>query len=382
MNSLGRFLGATAALISFLGLANCGGGNASPTTVPTAPVIPITTRGNYVWELNSENDLRTATIDENGKIGSPVEAGGPVANSQVGSPTVAVDPSQHFLFALDTTINQVRVFSITGPGVKLTEIARSPFAPFTPGPLQALLIGPKGNRLHVLQAPSTIQAFNINAKTGALTFPTATAISLVGPTFEEIAMTPSGDVVYANDVTAGQIFAINVSNAGFSEVPGGDPFFVPSGGQPTHLVVDSSGKYLYATLAAGGVAGFAIDQNTGVVTDVAGSPFSTSDIPAGIAVSPNAGFLYVVNQNGTIDSFSIDEGGGSLGPIPVGPLATATQPSSITVDATGDFLLVANEPNSDIYSFKISSSGALTAVAGSPFPAISHLTLIQPLNIP
>ena len=383
MNLPSRFLGATATVISSLILASCGGSsNSSPTTVPTQPVIPTATQGNYAWELNSQNDLRTATIDENGKIGSPVEAGGPVANSQPGTPTVAVDPAQHFAFALDTSINQVRVFAISGPGVKLTEIAGSPFVPFTPGTLDALLIGPKGNRLYVLQAPSTIQAFNIDSKTGKLTFPSWVSIGLEGPTFEEIAMTPSGVFIFTNDVAAGQMYAFNITDDRFLEILGDDPFLAPIGGEPTHLVVDSSGKYLYATLSAGGVAGFAIDQNTGVVTDVAGSPFSTSDIPAGIAVSPNAGFLYVVNQNGTIDSFSIDEGGGSLVPIPTGPVATSAQPSSITVDATGDFLLVANEPNSDIYSFKISSLGALTAVAGSPFQAISHITLIQPLNIP
>jgi DNA-binding beta-propeller fold protein YncE len=250
MNSLSRFLGATAALSSFLSLASCGGSNASPTAVPTAPVIPITTRGNYVWELNSENDLRTATIDVNGKIGSPVEAGGPVSNSQAGTPTVAVDPAGHFLFALDTTINQVRVFSISGPGVKLTEVAGSPFAPFTPGRLQALLIGPKGNRLYILQSPSTIQGFDVNAQTGKLTIPTWVSVGIDGRTFEGIAMTPSGVFLYTNDFAAGQIYAFNITDDRFLQIPGSAPVFVPSGGEPTHLVVDSSGKYLYATLAA------------------------------------------------------------------------------------------------------------------------------------
>lgn len=128
------------------------------------------------------------------------------------------------------------------------------------------------------------------------------------------------------------------------------------------------------------MAGFAIDQSTGIVTSLAGSPFSTSDIPVAITVPPTGGFVYVANQNGAIDSFGIELGTGDLA-LTFPPVATAAQPSSITVDATGEFLLVANGPNSDIYSFNI-SSGGLIPVAESPFPAISHLTLIQPLNIP
>jgi 6-phosphogluconolactonase len=137
------------------------------------------------------------------------------------------------------------------------------------------------------------------------------------------------------------------------------------------IVVDASGKYLYASdFANSNVDAFAINASGGL-TGIAGSPFSAGSSVGGIAVDPATKFLYVTLVNAAqVAGFSINSNG-ALTPIPNSPFPAGNTPFQAVVDPAGAFLYVSNLNDSmgGISAYTIDPvSGALTVVAGSPFP--------------
>jgi 6-phosphogluconolactonase len=117
------------------------------------------------------------------------------------------------------------------------------------------------------------------------------------------------------------------------------------------------------------VDGFAGSKADGTLTRLSGSPFSlplvgSSFFPQGMATDPLGKFLYVANIG--IDELAIDGTTGDLTAIPGSPVHE-NNASFLTVDPSGSFLFA--DGNSGILAFTIdTNSGALTLVAGSPFP--------------
>jgi 6-phosphogluconolactonase len=109
-----------------------------------------------------------------------------------------------------------------------------------------------------------------------------------------------------------------------------------------------------------------INTLTGVLTSVAQTPNVLGTSPNGLAIYSNK-YLYVANSEAnTISLFTIASDGTlsqNTTPTPCG-----SGPNSAIVDPSGQYLLVTNYFSNNISVFSIdSSSGALTAVAGSPF---------------
>jgi 6-phosphogluconolactonase (cycloisomerase 2 family) len=148
----------------------------------------------------------------------------------------------------------------------------------------------------------------------------------------------------------------------------GSPF--AAGGGPTSTQIDPNGKFLYVSCdTSNNVYAFQIGK-TGALTAVAGSPFgSAGDGPGGISLSPSGKFAYVPSYTlGSVWGFTISAKTGALTPVgdgwPAGSEATA-----FAVDSTNKFGYAVNYGAGNISAYKIGSSGALTAVTGSPFGA-------------
>src|SRR5229473_607076 len=125
----------------------------------------------------------------------------------------------------------------------------------------------------------------------------------------------------------------------------------------------------YVTLpGSNGVAGFRVNNHSGHLTGIFGSPFSTGASPASIWVHPSNKFVYVANQSeGDISLLKIDSRSGALTEIMPRTPAGIT-PVSLVMDSGGNFLFVANETSGTISVYSIdSSSGSLTETSGSPF---------------
>src|SRR5260370_5153461 len=86
-----------------------------------------------------------------------------------------------------------------------------------------------------------------------------------------------------------------------------------------------------------------------------------------------AGFAYVVNCGslcggggvgpGNVSAYSINGTTGALTPVAGSPFPAGTKPFSVAVDPTGQFVYLANDGSNDASAYTIAgSSGALTPV--------------------
>lgn len=147
--------------------------------------------------------------------------------------------------------------------------------------------------------------------------------------------------------------------------------FYPSIDPPLDLVISPDGRWLftgtgaYSTTGAGTVAVFSIDQDTGAVTEVAGSPFFT---PGGLgyrsAISSDMRHLYVGHtQTENVLSFDFDQATGSL--TPTGHVFNAGPRLSLgPITMLDDLLVVLKDSNDPIgmWIFQTGADGSMTQV--------------------
>jgi 6-phosphogluconolactonase (cycloisomerase 2 family) len=122
------------------------------------------------------------------------------------------------------------------------------------------------------------------------------------------------------------------------------------------------------------VLAYSVDYASGALTPVPGEPFAAGDSTNAIAVTPGNHFLYATNAgttggpgSNTISAYTIDSGSGALTAIAGSPFATVAAPYAIAVEPGGHYAYVANFHNNTISAYAISGgTGALTPIAGGP----------------
>jgi 6-phosphogluconolactonase (cycloisomerase 2 family) len=126
-------------------------------------------------------------------------------------------------------------------------------------------------------------------------------------------------------------------------------------------------SYLYAALPDGNqIDVFREDPNSGVLTVLAGSPYTAGDAVHAVIVHPSGKFLYAANSGeNDISLFAISNGNLTE----LGQRTTAgSTPEFLAMDSGGNFLYVGNVGSNNISIFSIdATSGALTQAQGSPF---------------
>jgi 6-phosphogluconolactonase (cycloisomerase 2 family) len=179
------------------------------------------------------------------------------------------------------------------------------------------------------------------------------------PRFAYVANISSNTVsVYTVNATTGQL-----RNNGY----------VLAGTNPESVTVDPSGRFAYvANSGSNNISAYSINAITGDLTPVTGSPYAAGSNPSYMTVDPSGRFAYVANQtSNNISGFAIDGSTGALTPVTGSPFASGQGPIPIAIDPTGRFLYVGNEddsPGGDVSGYTINAdTGALTAMAGSPF---------------
>ncbi|HYQ15319.1 MAG TPA: beta-propeller fold lactonase family protein, partial [Polyangiaceae bacterium] len=232
--------------------------------------------------------------------------------------------------------------------------------------------------------------FKVDPLSGALTLSGDSLKLGAGPDHRApafVAPEPTGHFVYVTQLAAGvqpddgiRGYSVDQTSGELTELPG-SPFNagnVIAGA----IVFRPDGKFLFSS--GNGVNAFAIGAQ-GQLTLVDGSPFSTdvqSDPWApNITIDPAGKLLYVSNFGPTrhVTGFKIDPISGALEQ--AGAPVTTTSPYSLALGPGGRFLYV-GEDTGEIAVFKVSRpSGQLTALDGSPFqfgglePDLAFLTL-------
>ncbi|HEY6768357.1 MAG TPA: beta-propeller fold lactonase family protein [Candidatus Sulfotelmatobacter sp.] len=140
----------------------------------------------------------------------------------------------------------------------------------------------------------------------------------------------------------------------------------------------SESHYVYAALPSSNQIGiYREDPNSGVLTQLADSPFAAGNAPQSVAVHPSKKFLYVANSGeNTISLFNIASNGEITEVTPRTPAGSS--PGILAMDPGGAFLYEGDSGSNSISVYSIdASSGALTAIPAS----FTHLGSITPLNM-
>ena len=366
------------------------------TAIPGSPFLPrsggfaltLAPSGEFGF-VGSGDGAQITAFSINSTTGIPtVVAGSPfVQAGGSGSYAMVVDPASQFLYALGGTQgNNIAAFSINGTTGALTSVAGSPFA--TGGDPSAATVDPNDKLLYVAnEGTNEIWTYTI-ADNGALTFLKTTrtqqapsSVALVAGT-ASIAYTPKFAYVANGNGSANNVSAYKITaTTGKLKAVTGSPF--ESGELPVSVAVAPSGKFAYvANENSGSVSAYTISGSSGVLTPIAGSPFPAGNGPNSVSVDPSGRFVYVVNgANGgggtpgpSISAYTINTSTGALTAISGSPYSTGAHsaPGQATVDPTGEFFYVADQTDNggigNILAYAINfSTGALTAVPSSPF---------------
>jgi 6-phosphogluconolactonase len=250
------------------------------------------------------------------------------------------DPTGKCLYASDFDMGAVRVYSINSSTGTLTEVAGSPFMSTqvtgNGGPLAA---SPDGKFLFYSNAVGDIATFT--ALSGVLTATGAVAHDPGQPS--QMVVDPTSKFLYianhADDVSGGQfsVFAIDSNTGALTEISG-SPFNYQSNAEPSGIAMHPSGKFLYTALSnSAGVDGVSVNTATGALTLTIGAPWGTgSFLPDYVVMAPSGNFLYVSQKGtGAVNAFTIDQTSGALTLVQT---LDGGNPMQMVVDPAGTYL--------------------------------------------
>jgi len=166
-------------------------------------------------------------------------------------------------------------------------------------------------------------------------------------------------------------YSVNASTGALTAIAGKP--FATGLGPLQDVAVTPSGRFLYVTnYGSGDISGYSVDASTGKLTPVPGSPFAAgSSVDLGVAIDPSGKFLYVTLPStppNSVAGFTIDPSTGALTAIPGSPFPAGTFPWAVAVTPLGGFVYVVNSGSDNLSAYSMHpTTGALTPVPGSPF---------------
>jgi 6-phosphogluconolactonase len=341
-------------------------GTVSAVNVITVAVVCANV-GKFAY-LTSASDPTISAYAINPVTGAPTAiVGSPFATNQGGGGTaIAVDPTAKFLYTVGVVANGIGGQSIDMETGALTPLIGSPF--FAGGlSFDTLCIDPRGHFLFATEDIGLISAFAFDETTGALT---AVAGSPYGTPFVHpigVTVDPSGRFLYlGNSVLT---YTIDTTTGALTMLPNqvlGNGVLLPT--------VDARGKFLYGAFVDS-VSAYTLNADTGALTAVAGSPFAAGKGAYAVTSDPSGTFLYVVNQENvaganSVSAYTINPDSGALTAVAGSPFPTGAESTGVMTDPSGKFLYVPNTADNTISAFAIDAdTGALEPVKGSPFAA-------------
>jgi len=224
---------------------------------------------------------------------------------------------------------------------------------------RGVVVTPSQDFLYIAEGNVGIAGYAVNTINGVLT-PVPGSPFLTGPEFN-IVMHPSGKWLVAVSGSTVSVYAISPSTGALTSVQ------TISGDSPISAAIDPTGSFLFAAnVNSNSVSAFTFDQNTGLLTPVAGSPFPAGLNPQSVAIE-HGKFLYVPNGNSaSVSAYAINAKTGALLPVPGSPFPTGAVP--VTATTKNSFLFVGNSADKTVSQYAIDkTTGALTQIA-APFP--------------
>lgn len=334
----------------------------------TASVVRRAPRFLYATRVGSSD---VAGYDVDPTTGALVQISGSPFPTTIGSTSIAVSRDHRFAYTADFDRDQISAFAIDPYGA-LVPVPGTPFA--GPDGVLSLVAHPTADLLYASGQGGEVMVLAINPLTGALGRVGAIAI---GNAPQYSAITYDGTFFYQTISATAQI-------AGFEVLPVGALIPVPNSPVstavfPRTIAIDPAGKFLYATISSSyagpsnSVFAYSINALDGSLTAIPGSPFSAGENPVSAAVDASGRFLFVANNansasGNSVSAFSIDYSTGALTAVPGSPFSTAPFPAPVATDPSGQFVYVGTD-SAGIMAFSMDqTTGSLTPIEGGPYP--------------
>jgi 6-phosphogluconolactonase len=286
---------------------------------------------------------------------------------------VTAHPSGKFVYIGDDCGSQsIEGFSVDTTTGALVSLGTTPLSKGTADWTNPIAITPSGKWLYVTNGID-LDGFSVNTSTGALTplsgFPVS--VGTVGDTAFSVSVDPQSRFVAALDRNGGEVYMYTLNDSTGALTPVAGSPFDTNLSLPEVVVFSGTGGFVYVSSQDDvAVMGFKVDS-TGALTPIAGLPVGTvSSEPFQIVADPLGRFLYaLMDETNDVVAYSINATTGELTLVPGSPFVPAGQPQGGAVDPSGRFLYTGDCSNGQTDGMTIGSTGALTNMPGSPFGA-------------
>jgi 6-phosphogluconolactonase len=341
----------------------------------------------FLYATTTSNQILGFSIASSGSLTPIASTSGP-ANSQ----SIASGVGSNGLLFANSTSNQVVGDSVNIQTGTLTPATGSPFTlgSASGGP-NSIMFVPNQN-FYAAEPNGQIIGYNTPGD-GILTTPLPGSPYAAGidPTQMTYATIGTGNsitpLLYASDSgdPNGGILAFTIASDGSLSPVAGSPFATAPSAGPSYLVNVTLGtvsnQFLFVSLSnAGQIAGFSIDNTTGSLTLIPGSPFTAGNGP-GTLISDSAGHLFVINTGDhTVEAFTVATNGVLT---PIGsPVAVGTASGGMafypSLDVT-EWLYTADAAANSIEIVNVNpttgaiSAGGTTAVSSPPLQLLEYM---------
>jgi 6-phosphogluconolactonase (cycloisomerase 2 family) len=325
----------------------------------------------------------------NGTSGSTYVAGYDLSNGSLaaisGSPynltfvpvAMTVSPNDTFLYA-------ATLAGVTNPGIYLFSINSSGQLSsayngdvLASAAVSSMDISPDGGFLFALNTSGNLLTeYQTNTSTGVLT--PATSFPLPGVTCTlagntvvsqtcTVKVAPGGDFVVVSLGTAGTaIFpytsASGITTPNYTLIGSGSTTASPTGDYSVAL--DSSNNIYIARTAA--LAVYQITDAAGDAGLKSSAGINSSYVPRSVVLSSTYDYVYTANEGtGTVSAYSIGSSG-ALTAVSGSPFSGPTNVSALGVDKSGSYMVTAGyNSSSGVQLFSIGSTGALSLVTSA-----------------
>ncbi|WP_233836604.1 beta-propeller fold lactonase family protein [Paraburkholderia sp. ZP32-5] len=360
------------------GTGTVSAGNVTSISVSCSAIPAQYTVGGNVAGLNSgasvtlkNNGSDIVTVSANGSFVFPAS----LVNAAAYDVTVATQPNGETCTASHAlgTVDNANVANVS-----VVCTANAPTVYTVGGMLSGLGTGASVTLLDNGSDTKTVSA------NGAFTFPTALA---GGASWNvTVGTQPVGETCTVNNASGTQIganvTAVSVACSAnptysiggtVSGLRAGASVALQNNGADTQAVA-TNGSFVFATQLLGG-ASYNVTVSTQPVGETCTVTNGSNVVGAANVTSVNvtcvpAQFAYAVESANAIYGYAVDATTGALTPLAASPFPASGDPSNIAITPTGAFAYVTLSGNNTVAGFAIDAgTGALTPVAGGPVPA-------------
>lgn len=303
----------------------------SPLALGYSPVAMVVTRSNSFLYVAGPVNINVYPIASDGSISVPTN-GSTVAVASVAS--LDVSPDGNWLFGLDAVQQLLDVFQInTSTGALTSATAPVPYSieagVWVP---RMVRVSPNGTLVFAALGTAGDTVFTFNTSTGVAV---ASQHLNLGTTTSDnaLAVDKSSATLYIARSGVGPGVAVyTIGTGGQLNAVTGSPF--PAGAQTFSVVLDTTGKYVYAANRADStISGYSIGTGS-VLTPLSGSPYSSGSLVTSLGVDRTGTYLLAAANGGSADltmySFDATTPGKldkvtsvATGTDPTGPIAVA-----------------------------------------------------------